>query len=161
MAQKENFFAKLDSTDLKLINLLQEDCMQPIKSLAQKLNLSIAPVHSRMRKLEAQGVIKRYVAIVDLDKVNKPLISYCRISLQKHDTRKFAKFEQAVKAMDEVLECYVVSGSADYLLKTITSDMDEYQNLVLNKLAKLGMIENINSQFVLKHLKFKTSINLK
>jgi Lrp/AsnC family leucine-responsive transcriptional regulator len=156
----ENFPVKLDTVDIKLINLLQEDCMQPIKKLSQKLNLSAAPIHERIKKLERAGVIKRYVAIVDIAAVNKPLINYCSVSLLKHNTELFVKFEETIRAMDEVLECYYISGNYDYLLKVVSSNMDEYQNFIINKLSKLNIISNINSQFVLKHLKFKTSVHV-
>ena len=151
---------KLDETDIKLINLLQEDCKQPIKELSQKLNLAVAPVHERIKKLEKSGIIKRYVAIVDIGLVNKPLINYCSVSLTRHHTDQFTEFESTIRAMDEVLECYYISGNSDYLLKVVSASMDEYQNFIINKLAKLDFISTMNSQFVLKHVKFKTSINV-
>ncbi|PHS07147.1 MAG: AsnC family transcriptional regulator [Kordia sp.] len=151
---------KLDETDMKLINMLQEDCKQPIKNLAAKLNLSIAPVHERIKKIEKAGLIKRYVAIVDLDLINKPLINYCNVTIVKHNKELFKEFELQVKEMDEVLECYTVSGNYDYLLKVVSSSMRDYQDFVLNKLSSLEMISNINSQFVLKHVKFTTSIKV-
>ena len=152
---------KLDEIDIKLLNLLQENCMMPIKNLAQKINLSIAPTHDRIKKLEKQGLIKKYVALIDNTLVNKSLINYCNVSIYKHNTDKFAIFENAIRAMDEVLECYCIAGNSDYLLKIITSDMEEYQKFILTKLAKLDIISNINSQFVLKPIKYSTSINLK
>lgn len=151
---------KLDKVDLKLINLLQEDCKQPIKELAQQLNLSIAPVHERIKKLEKAGIIKRYVAIVDIDLINKPLINYCIINITKHQLELFKNFELAIKEMDEVLECYSISGKYDYLLKVLSKDMNEYQNFVINKLSKLEMIANINSQFVMRSVKYKTLIKV-
>lgn len=157
---KKIFGMKLDQTDIKLINLLQEDCKQPIKELAQKLNLSAAPVHERIKKLEKLNIIKRYVAIVDIELINKPLINYCSVRLIKHQSDYFEIFEKAVREMNQVLECYYVSGNSDYLLKIVSSDMNEYQDFIINKLAKLEMIANINSQFVMKHVKFKTSIRI-
>lgn len=151
---------KLDQTDIKLINLLQEDCKQPIKELAQKLNLSVAPVHERIKKLEKSNIIKRYVAIVDIELINKPLINYCNIRIDRHQSEQFEIFIKAIREMNEVLECYYVSGNSDFLLKIVSSDMNEYQNFILNKLSKLEMISNINSQFVMKHVKFKTSVRL-
>ena len=151
---------KLDETDIKLINLLQNDCKQSIKELAAQLNLSIAPVHERIKKIEKAGLIKKYVAIVDLELINKPMINYCNVSITKHNTELFKEFEKIVRAMDEVMECHYVSGNYDYLLKVVTSNINEYQNFILNKLSKLEMISNINSQFVLKHVKFKTSVKI-
>ena len=151
---------KLDSTDIRLINMLQEDCKRPIKELAVELNLSIAPVHERIKKIERAGYIKRYVAIVDLEKINRPLINFCSVSIIKHNTDYFEEFERQIRSMDQVLECYYVSGNIDFLLKVISTDMKEYQDFILNKLSKLEMISNINSQFVMKHVKFKTSVNV-
>lgn len=151
---------KLDETDIKLINMLQDDCKQPIKNLAAKLNLSIAPVHERIKKIEKAGLIKRYVAIVDLDLINKSLINYCSVIIMKHNFELFKEFEEVISKMDEVLECYYVSGNFDYLLKIVSSNMDEYQDFVQSKLSTLDMISNINSQFVMKHVKYKTSIRV-
>ena len=151
---------KLDETDIKLINLLQYDCKQSIKELAAQLNLSIAPVHERIKKIEKAGLIKKYVALVDLELINKPMINYCNVSITKHNTELFKEFEKIVRDMDEVMECHYVSGNYDYLLKVVTSNINEYQNFILNKLSKLEMISNINSQFVLKHVKFKTAVKI-
>jgi Lrp/AsnC family leucine-responsive transcriptional regulator len=151
---------KLDGTDLKLINLLQEDCNRPIKELAQQLNLTIAPVHERIKKLERNGLIKRYVAIVDIELINKSLINYCIVNITRHQIDILKEFEHVVREMDEVLECYRISGKYDYLLKVVSSDMAEYQQFVINKLATLDMIANINSQFVMNCVKFKTCVKV-
>ena len=116
---------KLDSTDIRLVNLLQEDCSQPIKELAQKLNLTIAPVHERIKKLERNGIIKRYVAIVDIDKINKPLINYCIVNITRHQIHLMNEFESAVRDMEEIIECYRISGKSDYLLKIVSKDMND------------------------------------
>lgn len=151
---------KLDAIDKRLINMLIEDCKRPIKDLAAKLNLSIAPVHERIKKLERAGVVKRYVAILDLETIGKPLISYCNVTLKEHNNAVFIAFEDSIKNLNEILECYYVSGTSDYLMKVITADMEEYQNFVLNKLSHIEMIENIHSNFVMKPVKFKTSMKL-
>lgn len=151
---------KLDNTDIRLVNLLQEDCNQPIKGLAQKLNLTIAPVHERIKKLERNGIIKRYVAIVDIDKINKPLINYCIVNITRHQIHLMNEFESAVREMEEIIECYRISGKYDYLLKIVSKDMNEYQDFVINRLSVLDMIANINSQFVLHCIKYRTSVKI-
>lgn len=150
----------LDPIDARILNMLQEDCKRPIKEIATALNLSISPVHERIKKIERTGLIKRYVAIVDLELINRPLINYCNVSIIQHNSLQFKAFEKQIRKMNEVLECYYVSGNFDYLLKVISTDMDEYQDFILNKLSKLEMISNINSQFVMKPVKFKTSVIL-
>lgn len=151
---------KLDEIDLKLINLLQEDSNRPIKELAKHLHLTIGPTHERIKKLERAGIIKKYVALMDLKSLNKSLITYCSVSVEKHKQNQLIAFEKQVKEMDEIVECYTIAGNHDYLLKIITSSMDEYQDFVINKLSKLDMILNVNSQFVIKHVKYSTAIKV-
>ncbi len=151
---------KLDETDIKLINLLQEDSKQSIKELSAKLNLTIGPVHERIKKLERNGLIKKYVALIDLEKVEKDLITYCAVSVDKHTKENLEKFEKSVRKMSEVLECYTIAGSHDYLLKIIVEDMAAYQDFVINKLSALESVSNVQSQFVIKHVKFSTAVML-
>ena len=150
----------LDDIDRQLINILQEDAKKSIKEIATELNLSITPIYERIKKIEKSGLIKRYVAIVDLSRVNKSLINFCSVSIVKHNDDLFSDFAQQVKAMDEVLECYYVSGDFDFLLKIATANIDEYQNFVFNKLSKIKIVSNISSQFAMKHVKFKTSVRI-
>lgn len=151
---------KLDETDKKLINLLQNDSNRPIKDLAQHLNLTIGPVHERIKKLERSGVIKKYVALIDPKTVDKHIITFLAVSVEKHKEVLLDEFEQKVEEMPEVLECYTMAGNYDYLLKVITSDMEEYQQFVQKKLAKLEMIQHLNSQFVIKSVKYDTAIEV-
>lgn len=151
---------KLDQTDRKLVNMLQENSKRPIKELAQVLNLTIAPIHERIKKLEKSGVIRKYVALINPDLVDKSLISYCTVRVEKHKTEALINFEEQVRNMDEILECYSVSGNYDFLLKVITANMNTYQDFIMNKLSKLEMIANVNSQFVLKNVKFRTDIKV-
>ena len=151
---------KLDATDKKLINMLQEDSKRSIKELASQLNLTIAPVHERIKKLENSGIIRRYVALIAPELVDKSLISYCTVRVEKHKIESLINFEQQVRDMDEILECYSVSGSYDYLLKVITDNMSTYQEFIVNKLSTLDMIANVNSQFVMKNVKFRTDIKV-
>ncbi|MCB9360330.1 MAG: Lrp/AsnC family transcriptional regulator [Flavobacteriales bacterium] len=151
---------KLDEIDLKLINLLQEDSNRPIKELAKHLNLTIGPVHERIKKLERANIIKKYVALVDPKALNKNLITYCAVSVEKHKQYQFNGFEEKIKEMDEVVECYTIAGNHDYLLKIISGSMDDYQDFVMNKLSKLEMILHVNSQFVIKHVKYTTAIKV-
>lgn len=151
---------KLDQTDLKLLNLIQENSKRPIKELAARLDLSIGPVHERLKKLEKLQLIKKYVALIDFEKAGKQLTNYCQVSLSKHSTKAFEDFEDFVKNRDEILECSYVSGDHDYLLKIVSSNVAEYQNFITKELSSLNMIGKINSLFVMKYVKYKTSIKL-
>jgi len=92
--------------------------------------------------------------------VNRSLINFCSVSIDKHNDNLFQDFAEHVKKMDEVLECYYVSGDYDFILKIVTSNIEEYQNFVFNKLSKIKMVSNISSQFVLKDVKFTTSVKI-
>ena len=152
---------KLDRTDRKLINLLQEDSKRPIKELAELLNLTIGPVHERLKKLERSGIIKKYVALLDLEKLDRNLITYCSVTIEKHNFKNLDSFEKAIGEMDEVLECLMIAGGHDFLLKIIVSGMDEYQTFLLEKLSRVEGVANVNSQFVMKHVKYSTAVKLK
>lgn len=150
---------KLDSTDLKLVDELQEDCKQSIKQLANKVNLSITPTHERIKKIEASGIIEKYVAIVNPEALGKTLIVYCQITLVKHQDVFFEEFEEYVADIPEIVEVSYVAGAYDFLLKLILKDMADYQNFVINKISQLKIISNIQSSFIIKQSKNSTKIN--
>ncbi|MCT4561326.1 MAG: Lrp/AsnC family transcriptional regulator [Crocinitomicaceae bacterium] len=151
---------KLDSTDRKLLNLLQEDSKRPIKELAELLNLTVAPVHERIKKLEKSGLIKKYVALVNLDQMERNLITYCSVTIEKHSFKSLDGFETAIRDFDEVMECYMIAGGHDFLLKIIVTGMEEYQHFLLDKLSRVKGVTNVNTQFVMKSVKYSTAIKL-
>ena len=152
---------KLDAIDLILINELQKDGKQSIKQLSQKINLSITPTHERIKRIEASGIIKKYVAIVDLELVDKNLIVYCQVTLIKHQELHFKEFEKYINSLDEVMEASYIAGSYDFLLKIIVKDIKEYENFILHRMSQLKIISNIQSSFVIRQLKNETKIILK
>jgi len=158
--QKENITTQLDLVDLRLLDLLQQNSKQTIKELAAQLNLSQTPVHERIKRLEQTGVIRRYVALLDIDKVGKPVIVYCNVSLSQHTPEALSMFSDKVRALKEVIECYYISGSYDYLLKVITSDIKEYQRFILSNLSVIPNVGQIQSQFVMSNIKYSTAISL-
>ena len=113
----------LDAIDKKLLNFLQEDCKQTNKELSSKLNLSVTAVYERIKKLEREGVVKQYVSILNKDKVDRGFVVFCQIKLVQHAKEFLTKFEKEVTKLDEVLECFHVSGDYDYLLKVIVKDL--------------------------------------
>lgn len=149
-----------DTTDLAILRLLQEDAFLTHKELAGKLGLSITPVYERIRRMEREGIIKGYVALIDRARVNKPLVVMCAVSLKEHAQRRLQQFEQSVCALPEVTEVLHIAGGFDYLLKVVVRDMAEYQHFIVNKLAGLDNVGTAQSSFVLTELKQSTAVPL-
>tara|TARA_R110002124_G_scaffold36689_1_gene118139 strand:- start:185 stop:661 length:477 start_codon:yes stop_codon:yes gene_type:complete len=150
----------LDETDNKILRLLQQDSTYKTRELAEKLNLSYTPVYERVRRLEKDGVIKRYVALVDREKVGKKLMAFCNIALKEHSKVMGEKFVSAVVAMPEVMECFNISGDYDFLLKIVVEDMSQYQQFLMQKLGSLDNIGSTHSLFVMGEIKNSTALEM-
>ncbi|WP_417800472.1 Lrp/AsnC family transcriptional regulator [Tenacibaculum sp.] len=151
---------QLDNVDKKLLEELQKDCKQSIKQLANKVNLSITPTHERIKKMELNGIIDKYVALLNLETIDKSLIVYCQVTLVKHQETAFKEFEEYMFKIDEIVEVSYIAGVYDFLLKVVLKDMNEYQDFVLKKLSQLEVISNIQSSFVMKQVKNTTKIKM-
>ena len=143
----------LDATDKKLLHLLQEDSTKTTKQLSIKLNLSVTAVYERVKKLERAGIINKYVALVDRNKVNKGFVVFCHLKLIQHTKEYLTKFEQQVVKLDEVLECFHVSGDYDYILKIFVANMEEYREFMVTKLTTLQHIGSTHSTFMISEVK--------
>ena len=150
----------LDATDRKLIQLLQEDSKQTNKALSNKLNLSVTAIYERIKKLEHNGIISKYVALVDKRKVKKDFVAFCHIKLVQHTQDYVVKFEREVNKLDEVLECYHLSGDYDYLLKVLVTDMEAFRDFMVKKLTKIDHIGSTHSMFMINEVKHTTAITL-
>ncbi|MBD3581234.1 Lrp/AsnC family transcriptional regulator [Flavobacterium selenitireducens] len=150
----------LDSTDKKLLSLLQSDSTDTTKALSLKLNLSATAVYERIRKLEREGVISRYVALLDRKSIGKNFIVFCHIKLLQHSREFLTRFEHEVVKLDEVLECFHVSGDYDYILKVCVSDMEEYRQFMVTKLTTLQHIGSTQSSFMIAEVKNTTAFSL-
>jgi Lrp/AsnC family leucine-responsive transcriptional regulator len=150
----------LDNIDKKLINLLQEDSKQTTKQLSLQLNLSVTAVYERVKKLENQKVIERYVAIINKNKIEKSFLVFCHIKLIQHSKEHLTTFEREVLKLEEVSECFHVSGDYDYILKVYVKDMDAYRDFVVTKLTAIKYIGSTHSTFVIEQVKNTTAINL-
>lgn len=148
----------IDTVDLILLNELQQDSKQSIKKLAEKVNLSITPVHERIKKMESLGIIENYVAVVNAAALGKRLVAYCQVKLTSHQKELFTEFEEYVRGLDEVLEASYMAGGYDFLLKLILADMQEYHNFVVHKMSKLNIILKIESAFVIQSIKSTSTI---
>ncbi|GGG44596.1 Lrp/AsnC family transcriptional regulator [Bizionia arctica] len=149
-----------DAIDKKLLLLLQADSKQTNKELSNKLNLSVTAVYERIKKLENNGVISKYVALVKKERVEKSFVAFCHIKLIQHTQDYVVKFEKEVANLSEVLECYHISGDYDYLLKVIVKDMEAFREFMVNKLTTIHHIGSTHSMFVINEVKHTTAINI-
>ncbi|MCF0058264.1 Lrp/AsnC family transcriptional regulator [Dyadobacter sp. CY356] len=150
----------LDDTDCKILHYLQQDATLKTRELSEKLNLSYTPVYERIRRLEKEGIIKKYVALVDREKVGKKLMVFCNIALKEHSLTMGEKFVKAVLAMPEVMECFNISGDYDFLLKIVVNDMSQYQHFLMQKLGSLENIGSSHSLFVMGEIKNTSEIEM-
>jgi Lrp/AsnC family leucine-responsive transcriptional regulator len=150
----------MDLIDKKLLGLLQEDTKKTTKELSMVLNLSVTAVYERIKKLEREGVISKYVAILDRNKVEKAFVVFCHIKLIQHTKDLIHTFESEVIKLDEVLECFHVSGDYDYILKVHVKDMDEFREFMVTKLTGLKHIGSTHSSFMIGEVKNTTAFTL-
>ncbi len=150
----------LDKTDRELINLLQSDSKQTTKELSMKLGLSVTAVYERIKKLEREKIISHYVALVNGKKIGKGFVVLCHIKLTQHSRDFLTRFESEVIKLDEVLECFHVSGDYDYILKVVVADMDEYREFMVSKFTTLQHIGSTQSSFMISEVKKTTAFAL-
>ncbi|GAA3554211.1 Lrp/AsnC family transcriptional regulator [Snuella lapsa] len=149
-----------DETDKRLLALLQQDCKQTNKELSNKLNLSVTAVYERIKKLEKGGVISNYVALINKETIDKSFMAFCHIKLIQHSKDFVMRFEKEVSTIDEVLECYHISGDYDYLLKVIVKDMASFREFMVKKLTTINHIGSTHSMFVINEVKHTTAITV-
>lgn len=145
--------AKLDQKDLEILKLLQRNARITVKEISDKVHLSTTPVHERIKRMEETGVIRQYATLVDHAKVKKNLMVICYVSLKQHNKTAGAKFIRAIHEMNEVIECYNISGEFDFMLKVVVENMDAYYDFHVNKLSEVENIGNVQSAFVMGIIK--------
>jgi Lrp/AsnC family leucine-responsive transcriptional regulator len=145
--------ARLDPKDLAILKLLQQNARITVKEISGKVHLSTTPVHERIKRMEETGVIKQYATLVDHAKVKKNLMVICYVSLKQHNKTAGAKFIKAIHEMNEVIECYNISGEFDFMLKVVVENMDAYYDFHVNKLSEVENIGNVQSAFVMGIIK--------
>lgn len=151
---------KLDETDRKILQQLQKNSKITNKELSGKLNLSVTAIYERIRRLERNGVISGYVALINPEKVEKSFMVLCQIKLLQHTKSYMLKFEAEVAKLPEVLECYHVSGEYDYNLKVLVKDMEAYREFMVTKLTALEHIGSTQSTFIISRVKSSTALPL-
>lgn len=143
----------LDAKDLSILTLLQQNARITVKEISEKIHLSTTPVHERIKRMENDGIIKQYVTLVDHSKVKRGLMVICYVSLKAHSKNAGTKFINAINEMNEIIECYSISGEFDFMLKVVEENMDSYYNFHVNKLSQIENIGNVQSVFVMGVIK--------
>jgi Lrp/AsnC family leucine-responsive transcriptional regulator len=150
----------LDPIDLKLLELLQQSGKLTTKEIAQQVNLSSTPVYERIKRLEKEGIIKKYVAVVEAEKVDRGLTVFCDITLKEHTKEIGNQFVKDIIASKYVCECYNISGDYDFRLKVMVKDMKHYQDFVLNELGSIKNIGSAHSTFIMGVIKHDYAVPL-
>jgi Lrp/AsnC family leucine-responsive transcriptional regulator len=149
---------ELDKKDRQLVKLLQEDCKKTTKEYADNLQLSKTAVYERIRRLERTGVITNYVALVDKEKVERDFTVLCHIKLVQHTKENVLRFEREILKLEEVSECFHVSGDYDYILKVSVKNMKNYREFMVTKLTAINNIGSTQSSFSIREVKNSPSV---
>ena len=151
---------KLDRTDLQILRILQQNARLTAKELAAKVNLSPSPVFGRLHRLEREGIIKRYVAVLDAEKLHRGFVVFCSVKLKQLNRQIASDFCHIVRNIPEVTECYNISGSFDYLLKIHAPDMKYYQQFIFNVLGRIDSLASLESTFVMEEIKHDYGVSI-
>ena len=143
----------LDKTDLEILRILQQNARLTTKELAAMVHLSTTPVFERMKRLEKEGYLKKYVAVLDANKLNRGFVVFCCVKLARLNRDIAANFCRVILDIPEVTECHNISGEFDYLLKINAPDMKYYQEFLLNVLGTIDSLGSITSMFVMDEIK--------
>ncbi|MET1163411.1 MAG: Lrp/AsnC family transcriptional regulator [Pseudoxanthomonas sp.] len=149
---------ELDAADKKILQVLQDDAKISNVELAGRINLSPSPTLARVKNLEANGVIKRYVGLVDPFALGLKMNVFIQVTLEKQEAAALARFEQEVSQFDEVMEVYLMTGDSDYLLRIVVPDIQALERFILDHLTRIPGIQNVRSGFALKQVKYKTAL---
>lgn len=150
----------IDKTDLKILRELQNDSSLANVELARRVSLSPSPCLARVRRLEESGLVRRYVALLDPAAMNLTLNVFISISLKDQSRQSLKEFEDRVCAHDEVMECYLMTGDNDYLIRVVMSDMAALERFIIEELSPIAVVEKIRSSFALKQIRYKTALPL-
>src|SRR5574344_399099 len=149
---------RLDETDLSILRTLQNNSNLTTKELAARVHLSTTPVFERLRRLQNDGYIKKYIAILDAEKLHYGFMVFCQVKMKQVNAKIAKDFAEAIGAMPEVAECYNTSGEFDFLLKIHVTDMTVYRNFGLNRLGTIESLASLQSIFVMDELKHEYGV---
>lgn len=148
----------MDNIDRKILSCLQTDARMTNVSLAESVNLSPAPCLRRVRDLEQNGVIRRYTTLLDPDKLGWGVSVFIEVRLERQIMDSLKIFEETINGFQEVMECYLMTGTSDYLLRVVAKDLKYLQSFITDKLAGIPSVANIRSSVALKQVKYKTEL---
>ena len=151
-------YNSLDDTDIKILGILQENADIHDKHLAERVGLSPSSVLSRLRKLKKDGIIKRYVAILDEEKLQKSTVAYVFVTLARHEVKIAQSFVEKIRENPYVMECSHITGKADYLLRVVAKDIPQYREILMGRIVPMKEIESVQTWFVLKTEKRETRL---
>lgn len=151
---------KMDAVDIRILNELQNDGSLTNLELAKRVHLSPSPCLTRVKALENAGVIERYVALVRPKTLGLNLSVFISISLKEQSKEALAAFEKSIADHDEIMECYLMTGDSDYLIRVAVADITALEKFILEQLTPIAGIEKIRSSFALKQVKYKTALPL-
>ncbi|MDO4159243.1 MAG: Lrp/AsnC family transcriptional regulator [Prevotellaceae bacterium] len=152
-------FEKLDKVDLQILHTLQENARLTTKELAARVSLSSTPVFERLKRLENNGYIKKYIAVLDAEKLHQGFIVFCNVKMSRINSEISSDFTRVIKEIPQVTECYNISGSYDYLMKIHAPDMKYYKDFILNVLGNIDYLSSIESVFVMDEIKHEYGIH--
>lgn len=150
----------LDSTDIAILEQLQENARISNVDLARAVGLTPSPCLNRVRSLEESGVIQRHVTLLNSKRLGLRLNVFIQVSLEKQREEALARFQEIIQLRPEVMECYLMTGDSDYLLRVLVRDIDDLEGFILNSLTKVPGISNIRSSIALKQVQYKTAVAL-
>jgi Lrp/AsnC family leucine-responsive transcriptional regulator len=148
----------LDKIDREILKVLQGDARVPNVDLAEKVGLSASPCARRVKALEDAGIISRYATVVDQKAVGLPVSVFVSVTLERQVEGALAIFEKEILRRPEVMECYLMTGEADYLLRVVVADLDAYERFLVLHLTRVPGIANIRSSFALKQVAYRTEL---
>lgn len=151
---------KLDKVDLQILRTLQENARLTTKELAAQVSLSSTPVFERLKRLEREGYIKKYIAVLDADKLNQGFVVFCNVKLRRMNKDIAMEFTRIIQNIPEVTECYNISGSYDYLLKIHAPNMKYYQEFIINVLGTIDSLGSLESMFVMDEVKYDYGLHI-
>jgi Lrp/AsnC family transcriptional regulator, leucine-responsive regulatory protein len=156
--RKQTRDAPLDATDRKILAVLQEDGRISLSDLAERVALSPSPCLRRIRRLERAGIIARYVAVLDQAKVGLPVSVFISIKLESQRVEALERFKKAIAKWPEVLECYLMTGPRDYLMRIVVADLAAYEQFLKQKLTRIDGVSSIESSFALEQTKYSHTL---
>lgn len=151
---------KIDDRDKQILTLLQEDANQTTKQISAKIKLSQTAVYERIKRLEREQLITNYVALLDLDKIDKSFTAFCMVKLVNHTKKSLEHFEKDILTLNEITECFHISGEYDYLLKINVKNIKAYRQFMVDKLTSIPFISSTQSAFNINTVKYSTAVAL-